>query len=92
MRASLGRTILPTDEIAPGKHPVVVLSDGLWHRSFAADPAIIGQTIYANGYPLTVVGVADPAFHGTIVSFDMELFIPLMMASQVGRRRSSVLS
>ena len=33
---------------------------------------------------MTVVGVADPTFHGTIVSSDVELFIPVMMAPQLG--------
>ena len=28
VRAELGRTLLPSDEIAPGRHPVVVISDG----------------------------------------------------------------
>ena len=40
--------------------------------------------IRLNTYPLTVVGVAEPAFHGTIVSFDVELFVPIMMAPQIG--------
>ena len=35
---SVGRTLLPSDEIAPGRHPVVVISDGLWRRDFGADP------------------------------------------------------
>ena len=60
VRAARGRTLLPSDEIAPGRHPVVVISDGLWRRDFAADPDIVGKTIEINNYPLTVVGVADP--------------------------------
>ena len=84
VRAQLGRTLLPSDEVAPGQHPVVVLSDGLWRREFGADPDIVGKTIQLNTYPLTVVGVAEPAFHGTIVSFDVEVFVPLMMAPQIG--------
>ena len=68
VRAERGRTLLPSDEIAPGRHPVVVISDGLWRRDFGADPDIVGKTVEINNYPLTVVGVADPAFHGTIVS------------------------
>ena len=83
VRASRGRTLLPSDEIAAGRHPVIVLSDGLWRRDFAADPAIVGKTVEINNYPLTVVGVADPAFHGTIVSYDVEVFIPIMMAGQI---------
>jgi hypothetical protein len=57
--AQLGRTLLPSDDVAPGQHPVAVISDSLWRRSFAADPAILGKIIYLNGQPLTVVGVAS---------------------------------
>jgi macrolide transport system ATP-binding/permease protein len=84
IRAQIGRTLLPSDEVAPGQHPVVVLSDALWRRTFAADPGIVGRTIHLNTMPMTVVGVADAAFHGTIVSFDTGIFAPLMMAPQVG--------
>jgi predicted permease len=84
VRAERGRTLLPSDEIAPGRHPVVVISDGLWRRDFAADPDIVGKTVEVNNYPLTVVGVADPTFHGTTVVYDVEVFIPVMMAPQLG--------
>jgi predicted permease len=84
VRAQLGRTLLPSDEVVPGGHPVVVISDGLWRRDFGADPAIVGQTVAVNNVPLTIVGVADPAFHGTIVSWDVEVFLPVMMAPQLG--------
>ena len=85
VRAQLGRTLLPSDEVAPGQHPVVVLSDALWKRYFGGDPDIVGKTIKLNAYPLTVVGVAAPSFHGTIVSFDVEVFVPVMMTPQVVR-------
>ena len=84
VRAEHGRTLLPSDEIAPGQHPVVVLSDGVWRREFAADPDIVGKTLQINDYPLTVVGVADPSFHGTTVVYDVELYIPVMMAPDLG--------
>ncbi len=45
---------------------------------------IVGKTIEINNYPLTVVGVADPAFHGTTVVYDVEVFIPVMMAPELG--------
>jgi len=82
--AELGRTILPSDEIAPGGHPIVVISDGLWRGDFNADPDILGKTIELNHYALTVVGVADPKFHGTIVGYDVEAFVPVMMMTEVG--------
>jgi predicted permease len=90
VRAQIGRTLLPSDEISPGGHPVVVLSDRLWRHDFGGDPDIVGNTININDYPLTVVGVADPRFHGTIVSYDNEVFIPMMMASQLGLPFGSV--
>ena len=84
VRAGRGRTLLPSDEIAPGGHPVVVLSDGLWRRDFGADPDIVGKVVEIANYPLTVVGVADPTFHGTTVVYDVDVFIPVMMAPQLG--------
>lgn len=84
VRAQIGRTLVPADEVAPGQHPFVVLSDGLWRRAFAADPNVVGRAVHVNTFPMTVVGVAAPAFHGTVVSFDIELFAPIMMAQEIG--------
>ena len=84
VRAQLGRTLQASDEIAPGRHPVVVISDGLWRRDFNADPSIIGRAIEINDTQLTVVGVTDPAFHGTSVVYDVEVFLPVMTAPQLG--------
>src|SRR5690349_19657177 len=40
--------------------PVVVLGDGLWRRSFGADPQIVGKMIEVQGVQRQVVGVAPP--------------------------------
>ena len=84
VRAGLGRTLLPSDEIAPGRHQVVVISDSLWRRDYNADPAVLGRTIEVNTVPLTVVGVAAPRFYGTTVVYDVELFIPVLTAPALG--------
>ena len=84
VRAERGRTLMPSDEVAPGRHPVIVISDGLWRRDFASDPNIVGKTIDVNNYPLTIVGVADSTFHGTTVVYDVEAYVPVMMAPQLG--------
>jgi len=84
VRAERGRTLLPADEIAPGLAPVIVISDGLWRRDFGADPDIVGKTLEINNDFLTVAGVADPSFHGTTVVYDVEAYIPVMMAPQLG--------
>jgi len=85
VRASLGRTLQPGDDVSPGTHPVVVLSDGIWRRAFASDPAIVGKTIQINAYPMTVVGVLEPDFHGSVPSLSLDLFVPVMMQPQLRR-------
>ncbi len=77
--AQLGRTLQPSDDVAPGQHPVAVIGDGLWRRTYGADPNVIGKTLYLNGQPLTIVGVADPEFRGTVVSMVVDVFVPIMM-------------
>ena len=83
VRAQLGRTLLPSDDVRSGGHPVIVISDGLWKRSFGGDRGVIGRTVRVSGYPLTIVGVTEPAFHGSIVSIDVEAFAPIMMQPQL---------
>jgi len=59
--AAHGRTLLP-EEDQPGRNRVVVLSDGLWRRLFAASPGAVGSTIQLNGETYEVVGVMPPGF------------------------------
>jgi putative ABC transport system permease protein len=56
-----GRLFVPGDEQA-GHEPVVVLSDALWRRKFAADPAIVGRQITLDAKSYTVIGVAPAGF------------------------------
>ena len=84
VRAQLGRTLTPSDEIRPGGHPVVVISDALWRSDFGSDPEAVGKTLEINNYPFTIVGVVDRTFHGTIVGYENETYIPVMMAAQLG--------
>ncbi len=83
VRAGLGRTLLPSDDVAPGKHPVAVISDALWKRTFGADPAVIGKTIQLNAHPFTIVGVSEPGFQGTVVGVALDMFVPVMMQPQL---------
>ena len=72
----MGRLLVPSDDVA-GAPGVTVLSDTLWRRRFDADPEVVGRTIALNGHPFTIVGVAPPAFIGTMfLPFSQELWIP----------------
>jgi predicted permease len=77
--AERGRTFLPSEDDAPGAHPVAVLSDRFWHQRMAADPGAVGSTIRINGTPFTVVGVAPPWFQGPFVGVQPELWVPMAM-------------
>jgi hypothetical protein len=57
----------------------VVLSYNYWKKQFAADPAILNQTILVNAYPVTVIGVAQPGFAGFEALSPADLFVPLQM-------------
>lgn len=57
----LGRTFLP-EEYQPGKNHVVLVSDGLWRRSFGSDPGLIGRTLKLNDEIYTVIGIMPPRF------------------------------
>ncbi len=54
-----GREFEEKDEL-PGNDKVVIISDRLWRREFAAAPDIIGRKVILDNEPFTVVGVMPP--------------------------------
>ena len=60
----LGRAFT-AEEGQPGAAKVVVLSDGLWRRSFGGDPRVIGRPVILDGAPYDVIGVMPPDFDPT---------------------------
>jgi predicted permease len=67
-----GRGFLPEEE-QPGRNRVVVISDALWRRRFAADLTLIGKTIALDGETHTVVGIAPSSF---IVPTGKQAYLP----------------
>src|SRR5579864_1144526 len=57
----IGRDI-SADEDRPGAPNVVLISDGLWHRRFSADPGVVGHTMTLDGNLYTITGVLPPGF------------------------------
>ena len=55
---------------------VVVVSHSFWSSHYHSDPAVLGSTIRINRYPFTIIGVAPPAFHGSMPGFDFEMWAP----------------
>ena len=61
VRPALGRDFRPEDD-RPDSWRVVILSDGLWRRSFGADPSVVGRVIQMDGRDYRVIGVLPPDF------------------------------
>jgi len=80
---ALGRGFRLEEDRTPNTHPVVVLGHSLWLRRFNADPSIVGRSVYLNGHPFTVIGVAPERFTGTKFALRMEFWVPLMMRARM---------
>ena len=67
--------IATTHRSAP---PTAVLSYEAWQGEYPADPAIVGQTIFIQARPFTVIGIAPPGFFGDRISdYPPEFWIPI---------------
>src|SRR5271154_6828985 len=83
-RATVGRVFLPQEfGDKPGAFPLVVISDRFWRSHFNADPSIVGKTVRVNQHELTVIGIADPAFHGSFAGEAFDLWVPYMMQPEL---------
>ncbi|MGH9774974.1 MAG: ADOP family duplicated permease [Candidatus Acidiferrales bacterium] len=85
VRAALGRTITPSDDLATAS-PAVVLGYGYWKREFGAQASAVGKTIQLNGVPFTIVGVVQPEFYGVSPGSDFELWVPLAIRPRMDAR------
>src|SRR3954469_18513214 len=77
--AAQGRLLSRQDDVTPGAHPVVVISDRLWKSRFAGRADIVGHTIRLNGGLFTIVGVTPPEFPGPQLGVRRDLYVPMMM-------------
>src|SRR5262245_47495499 len=83
VEAAKGRVFTP-DENRPGRKIVVVLSDSLWRRRFAADPEIVGKSIRLDGEGYTVVGVMPPSFqYGRERGEAIDLYSPIELTPEL---------
>ena len=76
-----GRLFLPDEDTVAGAHPVALISERLWRRRFASDPAVLSRTISVNQVALAIVGVLPERFYG--LSGKAEVWVPTTMAPRV---------
>ena len=77
-RPAAGRLILSSD--ASGGSGLV-LSYSFWKSRFGGDPKVLGSRASVNGFPVTIVGVAQKGFRGALPSLDTQGYLPLGMAT-----------
>jgi predicted permease len=58
-----GRALSMADDTA-GAAPAVVMSYQTWQSEYGGDPSLVGSSIYIQGQPVTVAGIAPPGFFG----------------------------
>jgi putative ABC transport system permease protein len=72
-----GRLFVPGED-TPGQDRVVLLSDAVWRRRYAADTTLVGRTITVNGLAYTVAGIMKPSFNFPDRG---QLWVPLVATS-----------
>ena len=82
----LGRFFHGSDEHGPNSAPYIVLSYAYWHTHFPDDRGVVGRVVRLNKHPFTVIGVARPEFHGTLLFAFPDLFLPMVNEEQVEGR------
>jgi putative ABC transport system permease protein len=74
----VGRTFtIAEDNLGRVESRVAVISHGLWQRRFGGDVAAVGRSMLVNRVPVTIVGVAPPAFLGPEVGRAFDIALPI---------------
>jgi predicted permease len=79
----VGRLIHPSDEHGPNSAPQIVLTYAYWHSHFQDDRGVVGRTVQVNKHPFTIIGVAPPGFHGTLLFLYPDFFVPIVNQEQI---------
>ncbi len=79
----LGRFFHASDEHGPNSAPYIVLTYAYWHTHFQDDRGVVGRVVQLNKHPYTILGVGPPGFHGTLVFFDIGVFVPMVNQEQI---------
>jgi predicted permease len=79
----LGRFFHASDEHGPNSAPYIVLSYAYWQNHFQSDRGVVGRVVQVDKRPYTILGVAPREFHGLIMFFNPDFFVPLVNSRSV---------
>ncbi len=91
IEATIGRTLLPEDDVTEGAHPVVMLDHGYWQRAYGGSPDVVGQEVRLGGRAYTIVGVAPEEYGGTFRGIVPSVIAPTMMVNELDPGEESAL-
>jgi predicted permease len=83
VQPAIGRLFNEEDDRTLGGNPVMVLSYNAWVSRFGADISVLNQTVIVNGYPMTVVGVAQKDFLSERLGSAPDVFVPITMRKEM---------
>jgi len=83
VNAVRGQTFTEEIDKAKGTNPVAVISYSYWKNRFAFDPAIVGRRIRVRKTSFEIIGVTPPEFSGETVGNAPDLWVPLIMQTEV---------
>ena len=78
----LGRAFARDEYGDRAKAFTAVISYRLWQNYFQGDRAILGRTVRINRYPVTIVGVTPPEFHGDFPGVALDGWVPAPLTGE----------
>jgi predicted permease len=84
VQPTIGRTLQPADD-RPEAPPAAMISHALWQRDYGGQASVLGQTIFINDQPFSIVGVAPPWFFGVVVGQGADVLVPVAAETAVRR-------
>lgn len=85
----IGRVLTPADDHA-GAPLTVVLSHGLWQRTFGGDPSVVGREVLFNSNKALVVGVMPAGFDFPPgLNEPADAWVPMQLTPQNFQRRGN---
>jgi predicted permease len=81
VRLARGRGFTEQEETSHA--PIAVISYKYWTRRFSRSPDVLGKTLYVNGVPMTIVGIAAEGFEGADAGNSTDFWIPLQNRAEL---------
>jgi predicted permease len=72
-----------TKEDESSHAPIAVISYNYWTQRFSRSPEVLGKTLYVNGVPITIVGIAAEGFEGVESGSSTDFWIPLQSRTEL---------